>query len=253
MVADCFRDVAKYVFTRDNLLANITCTGKEFKKVEKRLRGIADLLPDVSHPVAELEFAPVDLNEAFVTASTVQYVGKAINLYDHGFEFSGRFDVLKALLRTVYLWDRVRVKGGAYGSSLSFDLYTGDLALVSYRDPNLVETLQVYDDIPEFLHQLEMSGDEFEKIVIGCAGKLDPPLTPDRKGSLAKIEHLTGMTHEFKQRRFEELLSTRLDDIREYAGLFETIRDKGSVCALGNESKIKNSASHFGHLVKVFH
>ncbi|MCZ6513903.1 MAG: insulinase family protein [Nitrospinae bacterium] len=252
-VADCFREVAKYVFTRDNLLANITCTGKEYKKVEKRLRGIADLLPDVSYPVAELEFGPVDLNEAFVTASTVQYVGKAINLYDNGFEFSGQFDVLKALLRTVYLWDHVRVKGGAYGSSLSFDLYTGDLALVSYRDPNLAETLQVYDDIPKFLHQLEMSGEEFEKIVIGCAGKLDPPLTPDRKGSLAKIEHLTGLTHEFKQRRFEELLSTRLDDIREYAGLFETIRDKGTVCALGNESKIKNSASHFDNLVKVFH
>jgi len=252
-VADCFREVAKYVFTRDNLLANITCTSKEYKKVEKRLRGIADLLPDVSYPVAELEFGPVDLNEAFVTASTVQYVGKAINLYDNGFEFSGQFDVLKALLRTVYLWDHVRVKGGAYGSSLSFDLYTGDLALVSYRDPNLAETLQVYDDIPKFLHQLEMSGEEFEKIVIGCAGKLDPPLTPDRKGSLAKIEHLTGLTHEFKQRRFEELLSTRLDDIREYAGLFETIRDKGTVCALGNESKIKNSASHFDNLVKVFH
>ena len=252
-VADCFREVAEFVFTRDNLLANITCTAREYKKVEKRLRGIADVLPDVSHPVAELEFGPVDLNEAFMTASTVQYVGKAINLYDHGFQFSGRFDVLKALLRTVFLWDRVRVKGGAYGSSLSFDLYTGDLALVSYRDPNLVETLQVYDDIPEFLHQLDIPEEEFEKIVIGCAGKLDPPLTPDRKGALAKIEHLTGLTQEFKQRRLEELLSTRLDDVREYAGLFETIRDKGTVCALGNESKIKKSASHFGKLVKVFH
>ena len=91
-----------------------------------------------------------------MTASTVQYVGKAVNLYDYEFKFSGQFDVLKALLRTVYLWDRVRVKGGAYGSTLSFDLYTGDLALVSYRDPNLVETLQVYDDIPEFLNQLEI-------------------------------------------------------------------------------------------------
>jgi Zn-dependent M16 (insulinase) family peptidase len=252
-VADSFREVAKYVFTRDNLLINVTCADKDYKKMEKRLQGITDVLPDVSHPIAELEFGSVDENEAFMTASTVQYVGKAANLYDHGFKFSGQFDVLKALLRTVYLWDRVRVKGGAYGSSLNFDLYTGDLALVSYRDPNLVETLEIYDDIPEFLSQLEIPEEEFEKIVIGCAGKIDPPLTPDRKGSLAKTEHLTGLTHEFKQRRLEELLSTRMADIREYAGIFETIRDQGKVCALGNEGKIKKSSSHFKSLVKVFH
>ena len=155
-VADSFQEVAKYVFARDNLLANITCAGKDYKKVEKRLRGITDVLPDVSHPAAELEFGPVDSNEAFMTASTVQYVGKAANLYDHGFKFSGKFDVLRSLLITVYLWDRVRVKGGAYGCSSSFDPYTGDLALVSYRDPNLVETLQVYDGIPEFLSRLEI-------------------------------------------------------------------------------------------------
>jgi len=252
-VADSFREVAKYVFTRDNLLVNITCTGKDYKKMEKRLQGIVDVLPDVSHPTAELEFGPVDSNEAFMTASTVQYVGKAANLYDQGFKFSGTFDVLKALLSTVYLWDRVRVKGGAYGTSLSFDPYTGDMALVSYRDPNLMETLQVYDDIPEFLSQLEIPEEEFEKIVIGCAGKINPPLTPDRKGSLAKIEHLTGLTHEFKQRRLEELLSTRMSDIREYAGLFEKIRDQGTVCVLGNEGKIKKSSAHFKNLVKVFH
>jgi Zn-dependent M16 (insulinase) family peptidase len=252
-VADQFRKVAELVFTRNNLLLNTTCTSREYKKIEKRLRGIEQLLPDDPRPAAELDFGPVDLNEAFLTASTVQYVGKGLNLYDQGFEFSGRFDVLKALLRTGYLWDRIRVQGGAYGSSLSFDLYTGDLGMVSYRDPNLKETLKVYNEIPDFLSQLDISKEEFEKIVIGCAGKLDPPLTPDRKGSIAKIEYLTGMTQEFKQRRLDELLSTRLDDVRAYAPVFEKVRDYGHVCALGNEGKIKKSASDFENLVKVFH
>ena len=89
--------------------------------------------------------------------------------------------------------------------------------------------------------------------MIGCAGKIDPPLTPDRKGSLAKIEYLTGLTQEFKQRRLEELLATRREDVRQYAGLFETVRDRGTVCALGNENKIKKASSHFKSLVKVFH
>ena len=104
-----------------------------------------------------------------------------------------------------------------------------------------------------FLNQLKISEDEFEKIIIGCAGKIDPPLTPDRKGALAKIEHLTGMTHEFKQQRLEELLSARMTDIHEYAGLFEKVRDQGTVCVLGNEAKIKKSSAHFDSMVKVFH
>ena len=252
-VADSFREVAQYIFTRENLLVNVTCSAKDYKKVEKRLQGVTDVLSDKSFSKVELDFdSSVDMNEAFMTASTVQYVGKAANLYDYGFKFSGQFDVLKALLRTVYLWDRVRVKGGAYGSTLSFDLYTGDLALVSYRDPNLAETLEVYDDIPGFLSHLDIPEEEFEKIVIGCAGKIDPPLSPDRKGSLSKTEYLAGMTHEFKQQRLEELMSTRLSDIRDYAGLFEQVRDQGTVCALGNESKIKKAASHFENQVKVF-
>lgn len=251
-VADRFREVAGLVLTQENFLANVTCTAKDYKKAEKRLSGLVGVLSSDSHSVAELNFAPVELNEAFLTASTVQYVGKALNLYDHGFEFTGKFDVLKALLRTGYLWDRIRVQGGAYGSSLSFDLYTGDLSLVSYRDPNLVETLQAYDEIPEFLNQLDIPEEEFEKIVIGCAGKFDPPLTPDRKGSLAKIEYLTGLTQESKQRRLEELLSTRLGDVRQFSGAFEKVRDEGTVCALGNEGKINKSASHFQNLVKVF-
>ncbi len=251
-VADCFREVADYVFTRENLLINITCTGKEYKKLENRLAALNDVFADVSRPPAELDFRPGGRNEAFLTASTVQYVGKGINLYDQGFEFSGTFDVLRALLRTVYLWDRVRVKGGAYGSSFSMDIYSGDLGLVSYRDPNLEETLNVYDEIADFLEHLDMSQEEFEKTVIGCSGQVDPPLTPDRKGSVAKNEYLTGMTQEFKQKRLDDLRSTRLEDVRGYAGLFRTVRDQGTVCVLGNEDKIKKSAPRFESLVKVF-
>ncbi len=251
-VASRFLKVAENIFSRENILANITCPAKDFSKIEKKVQALAGLFPEGNGNAADWSFDPLKSNEGFLTSSTVQYVGKGANLYDLGFQYSGKFDVVKSLLRTGYLWDRVRVQGGAYGSMVSFDHYTGDFGLVSYRDPNLTETLDVYDEIADFLQNLDLNKDELEKIIIGCVGQLDPPLSPDRKGSISRSEYLTGMTTEFKQQRLEDLLSTTLEDVRGYADLFRAVQDKGSVCVLGNEEKLKKASSRFDHLVKVF-
>jgi len=182
----------------------------------------------------------------------VQFVGKGTNLFELGMEYSGKFDVLNAVLRTCFLWDRVRVQGGAYGSQSSFDSYSGDYGLVSYRDPNLTETLDIYDQIGDYLKNLDISDKELTKILIGCVGRLDPPMTADRKGSASMVEYLTGKTYALKQKRRDELLSTRLEDIKSFAGLFRKIKESGNVCVLGNEEKIKKSKNRFDHLVKVF-
>jgi len=251
-VADEFRQVAERIFNRKNVLFNITSGKKDYKKIEKRINETMDTLSTKEYSNEEWILDDVPLNEGFLTASNVQHVGKGANLYDLGFKYSGQFEVLKALLRTGFLWDKVRVHGGAYGSSNSFDFFTGDYNLVSYRDPNLAETLAVYDEIANFLGNLDLSYDELTKLIIGCVGKMDPPLTPDRKGSASMIDHLTGRTQDLKKQIREELLSTRLEDLKGYASVFEEIRDNGNVCALGNEDKLKKSKSVFGQLVKVF-
>ena len=251
-VAGQFRQVAERVFTRKNAFFNITSTQKDYRKIEKRIGGTCGILSDKDWNVEEWNLKAVPLNEGFLTASNVQHVGKGANLYDLGFNYSGQFEVLKALLRTGFLWDRVRVHGGAYGSGNSFDFFTGDYSLLSYRDPNLTETLEIYDEIADFLSHLELPSEELTKIIIGCVGKMDPPLTPDLKGKASMIDHLTGRTHEMKQKIREELLSTRLGDLKDYAPLFKKIRDGGHVCALGNEDKLKKSKSVFSQLVKVF-
>ncbi|MBT3922768.1 MAG: peptidase M16, partial [Nitrospina sp.] len=251
-VADKFRQVAERVFTRKNALFNITSDKKDYRKIEKRIATTVDILSDKERKVEEWSLTAVALNEGFLTASNVQHVGKGANLYDLGFKHSGQFEVLKALLRTGFLWDKVRVHGGAYGSGNSFDYFTGDYSLLSYRDPNLVETLDVYDEIADFLNHLDLSSEELTKIIIGCVGKMDPPLTPDLKGKASMVDHLTGRTHEMKQKLREELLSTRLEDLKGYAPLFEKIKNSGHVCALGNEDKLKKSKSAFSQLVNVF-
>jgi presequence protease len=252
-VAGQFLQVAEYVFTQKNALFNVTVEQKDYQKIEKRIAGTVNALSNKQWNVETWPLNAVPLNEGFLTASNVQHVGKGANLYELGFKYSGQFEVLKGLLRTGFLWDKVRVHGGAYGSGNSFDFYTGDYTLLSYRDPNLGETLAVYDEIADFLKHLDISSEELTKIIIGCVGKMDPALTPDLKGKSSMLSHLTGFTHEMKQKLREELLSTQLEDLQGYASLFEKIRDSGHVCALGNEDKLKKSKSIFGQLVKVFH
>ena len=251
-VAGQFLKVAERIFTKQNTLFNITCEEKDYKRIEKRVSNLHDLLSDSDFEEVEWSFPAVPSNEGFLTASNIQHVGKGINLYDLGFQYSGEFEVLKGLLRTGYLWDKVRVHGGAYGSSNSFDFFSGDYGLVSYRDPNLSETLGVYDEIADFLSQLDIPPEELKKIIIGCVGKMDPPLTPDRKGSASMIDYLTGRTYEMKLKFRRELLATRLEDLKKYSELFLKIREQGKVCVLGNENKLKKEKTVFSELVQVF-
>ena len=251
-VAEEFKGITQNLFTKENIFVNITAPESDYKKIENRVVGLSQKLPSKKQSPEKLKFEIGPINEAFLTASSVQFVGKGINLFELGMEYSGRFDVLNAVLRTCFLWDRVRVQGGAYGSQSSFDSYSGDYGLVSYRDPNLTETLDIYDQIGDYLDTLDISDKELTKILIGCVGRLDPPMTADRKGSISMVEYLTGKTYELKQKRRDELLSTRLGDIKSFAGLFRKIKESGNVCVLGNEEKIKKSKNSFDHLVKVF-
>jgi len=251
-VAEEFRNIAQSLFTKENIFVNITAPENDYKKIKKRVISLTQNLSDKKQPLVNFKFETGPVNEAFLTASSVQFVGKGANLFELGMEYSGKFDVLNSVLRTCFLWDRVRVQGGAYGSQSSFDSYSGDYGLVSYRDPNLTETLDIYDQIADYIENFNISEKELTKILIGCVGRLDPPMTADRKGSASMGEYLTGKTYELKQKRRDELLSTRLEDIKSFAVLFRKIKESGNICVLGNDEKIKKSKNRFDHLVKVF-
>jgi len=251
-VAAEFRQVAECIFTRDNMLVNITSEAADYPVFEKKVNALAERFPERNGAPVTLEFPPQPANEAFLTASSVQYVGRGANLYSLGFTYTGHFNVLRSVLNTGFLWEKVRMQGGAYGCSASLDVYSGDFGLVSYRDPNLSGTLAVYDEIAGFIAGLELSPEELEKSIVGCVGNLDPCLSPDRKGYVAMVEHLTGLAYETKQQYRDQVLSTTLKDIKAFAGVFEELQKTGSVCVLGNEDKIRESAGRFDHLVNVF-
>jgi Zn-dependent M16 (insulinase) family peptidase len=179
--------------------------------------------------------------EGLTIPAQVNYVGKGANLYKLGYQLNGSVMVTNNLLRTTWLWERVRVQGGAYGGFCLFDHRSGTFTFVSYRDPNLQGTLETYDNTAEFLRTLELSEDEVAKSIIGTIGDLDQYQLPDAKGYSSMLRYLAGDTEDDRQRLRDQILSTSAQDVRAFADVLDLVKAKGSVVVLGSEQAIEKA------------
>ncbi|KAJ6716649.1 PRESEQUENCE PROTEASE [Salix koriyanagi] len=177
-------------------------------------------------------------NEAIVIPTQVNYVGKAANIYDTGYQLNGSAYVISKYISNTWLWDRVRVSGGAYGGFCDLDTHSGVFSFLSYRDPNLLKTLDVYDGTGAFLHQLEMDEDTLSKAIIGTIGDVDSYQLPDAKGYSSLLRYLLGITEEERQKRREEILSTSLKDFKEFGEVIEAVKDKGVTVAVASPDDV---------------
>ena len=189
---------------------------------------------------------PLDLPdaEAFFAPAQVNYVGKAANLIDLGYPYRGSMSVVLRSLRMGYLWERVRVRGGAYGAMCTLDRLGGNLVLASYRDPNVEETLRAYDELPAFLRANAPDAAQLERAIVGAVGDLDAYLLPDARGAQALTRHLTGDTEELRQRMREEILATTARDFRDMADVLEEVAKAGVICVLGGAATRAAAEAH---------
>jgi len=162
-------------------------------------------------------------DEGFVVPTQVSYVGKGGQLYEPGEIVPGTSGVVSRFLRTGYLWDHVRVIGGAYGGFCTFDSKAGDgiFTYLSYRDPNLDKTLDVYDATGDALleaaEELEKNPDALATAIIGAMGDMDGALSPDQKGATAFNRWLSRETAERRQEFRDEVLNTKASDFKDFA------------------------------------
>ena len=191
-------------------------------------------------PPSRLERA----NEAVVIPSRVQYVVKSANFRDLGFEHTGQMLVLTNILRTGYLWNNIRVQGGAYGGGFSADM-NGVFSLWSFRDPHLRRTVDVYSGVAEYLENLDLSEEDLTKALIATIGSLDRPMTPSEKGGRVIGMLLSGLTQEDIQRERDEVLSTTLTDLRGFARMFREGMEQNNICVFGNETKLTEESDLF--------
>lgn len=238
------------MFTKHGLILGVTAEKKDYPAVEAALSSLLDALNDKSYPAAKQLKENAVKNEALVTSSRVQYVGKGGNFVRLGYKFTGAMRVLETIMRYGYLWTRVRVQGGAYGSSAQF-ARNGLMLFTSYRDPNLAETLQVYDEIADYLKNFKASEREMTKYIIGTIATVDMPLTPQMKGNLAAVLYLRGITQEDRQRQRDEILAADENAIRALAPIVEACMKKDTYCVFGGEEKVRENEKIFSRVVRA--
>jgi len=231
------------VLRRDGLAANVTLDAANFAGFQPRLSGLLDALP-TGGPVPPAEWPALELPAAEGLTAPVQvnYVAQGRCLAGTGYRFHGSMLVACRYLRNAYLWERVRVRGGAYGAFCSFDRWSDTLAMVSYRDPNVAKTLEAFAEAGAFLSGLDIGADELERAVIGAVGDLDAVLLPDAQGHVAMARHWAGDDEAARQQVRREVMETTLDDLRAAGKAVTEAMAGAPVVALGGEEALKGAA-----------
>ncbi|KAL3139941.1 hypothetical protein ABBQ38_004231 [Trebouxia sp. C0009 RCD-2024] len=236
--ADLHR-IRDILLQRRGALVNLTADDHTLSSVRPHLDDFLSSLPAESAQPTSWGQMLQPCNEAITVPTQVNYVGKAANLYeDAGYNLHGSAYVINKYLGTTWLWDRVRVSGGAYGGFSDFDSHSGMFTYLSYRDPNLLKTVDNYDGTVEFLRKLELDNDSLTKSIIGTIGDVDSYQLPDSKGRTAFMRHILSISDAERQERREQILGTSLKDFRDFADVLECVRgDKARVVAVTSSSR----------------
>lgn len=249
-VSDKLAAIAKKLFARNRMLISFTGNNEAYGNAKPSLEKVIAGFDKMSAVGNQAEVHFNTAKEAFIDASQIQYVAKTGDFICDGYEYTGALRLLRIILSYDYLWINVRVKGGAYGCMNTF-LRSGESYFVSYRDPNLSDTLDVYDRIPEYIKSFSPDERDMTKYIIGTFSALDTPMNPEAKGSRSLSAYLEGITYEQIQKERNEILNAQPEDIRRLADLVEAVLKKDSICVIGNENMIKESAGLFENVEKL--
>lgn len=259
-VLENLETVRRLLINRNGLIINVTLDPAAWAIFQPQLTTFLAALP-----AAEPTSAPHNTrrktvfnmqstarpNEGLTIPAQVNYVGKGANLYALGYEPDGSLNVINNYLGTTWLWEKVRVQGGAYGGFSSFDSTSGTYTFLSYRDPNILPTLENYDNTVKFLRDLDLSDSELTKSILGTIGDLDAYLLPDAKGWTSMVRHLTNTTDEKRQQIRDEVLGTSVQDFKEFARVLERLNASGEVVVLGSADAIEKANKERAGLLEV--
>lgn len=241
---------ASLLFTRKNLISSVTCSNEDMEAFSVGFEKLAGTLPEGQDQIAEWKFDFANKNEGLLTTSKVQYVIKGYNFKKLGYEWDGKMRVLNQILSTDWLQNQIRVIGGAYGGFCGFSP-SGDVFFASYRDPNLKETLENYDATPRFLHDFEAGEKAMTRFLIGTISGMDQPMTASQKGDIAIRRYFEKTTLDDMKNERSAVLSTTVQNIKDFEKLVQDILKQDAFCVYGNEQKIKENKDLFREMVNI--
>ncbi len=236
---------------RAGLVANVTLDAPGWNQVRGPLEEFLAGLPGGGARREAWQPGALPAVEGLAIPSQVNFVGKGGDLYAAGYRLDGSILAIQNYLGTTWMWDQVRVQGGAYGGFFVFEQNSGVVTYLSYRDPNLVNTLKVYDQTPGFLRGVKLPESELTKAIIGAVGELDAYLLPDAKGYTALVRHLVGITDEWRQAFREQLLDTQESDFHALADALEAVAQEGKVAVIGSAEALRAAGEELGGQMAV--
>ncbi len=244
-------EIRQILVNRRTMIANVTLDAANWEVFRPQLDHFIGSIPA---PAVEMEiwtpdYGPAD--EGLTIPAQVNYVGKGTNLYTYGYQKHGSTQVIQRFLNTDYLWENIRVKGGAYGGGGRLSSLSGVYTYYSYRDPNLLQSLATYDAMGAYLRTLDIARDEVVKSIIGAIGSIDSYRLPDAKGYTAMNRHLLGITPEERQQTRDEVLGTTAADFRRFADYLDAVRDHGHIVVLGSASSINAANADLGNRLTI--
>ena len=239
-VRDALERIKQALVSRDGMVCNVTLDGDNWAQAGPLVREFLASLPSAPAASAPWDWrtAADGRGEAWTVPSQVGSVGKAANLYTLGLTESGSTSVITRFLSTSWLWQQVRVQGGAYGGTCLFDPHTGVLSFLSWRDPNVDATFGVYDGAGAFLRSAALDDKELTRSIIGSIGRLDTYRLPDARGYVSLLRYLTGETDAWRQNWRDQILSTGEQDFRAFADVLDAMREPGRRVVLGSAEAI---------------
>lgn len=242
------KEIARRIFRVDNMMMSYTSSREGLAPALDALAAVKGSLNaggEADHTACVIHCTK--RNEGFKTSSKVQYVARCGNFIDGGQEYTGALQILKVILSYDYLWQNIRVKGGAYGCMSNFNR-AGEGYLVSYRDPNLEKTVEVYEGVVDYLKNFTVDDRDMNKFIIGTMSNLDRPMNPAAKGSRSMNLYMNHITEEMLRQERAQILDAGQEDIRRLADIVQAVLDAGLICVIGSEEKIEQQKQLFGEV-----
>ncbi|MER2027294.1 MAG: insulinase family protein, partial [Lachnospiraceae bacterium] len=250
-------EMARYIFRADHLMLDCTADENSLEEICAGTGTVAGSFlkgktpeEDLKEYGAAFRVEPVKVKEGFTTSGQVQYVCRAGNYGNKGCAYTGALRVLRVILGYDYLWQNVRVKGGAYGCMSSFSR-DGSAYFVSYRDPHLAQTIRTFEEAPAYIRQFDADERTMTKYIIGAVSALDHPMSPSTYGKYSLAGYMTGFDEKKLQRERDQLLDCRPEDIRALAAHIEAFLSEDALCVVGNAEKLRAESDRFERMEKL--
>jgi Zn-dependent M16 (insulinase) family peptidase len=238
LIISKLEQIRQSLLHQDAMIINVTADHSGIEAAKGALEGLAASIPSSEASYHAWSRPDYPHAQGFTIPAKVNYVAKGADLTRFGRSISGAAVVASNWLRSGFLWDKIRVQGGAYTANCAADALAGVFYFTSYRDPNLIGTLKVYDGAGDFLRHVAADDPERERAIIGTIGKLDRYELPDAKGMRSMQRYLNGASDSWLQAMRTEILNATAGYIRDFAGTLDDVAEKGRIVVMGAEDEL---------------